>query len=244
MFVEPRYILLMGPSGTGKTRFINILAGTKLPEGHNLEPCTRTVECTTVMLDGQPVVLIDTPGLDGDYNTSKITRAISTYLRTLYKENKDLVGIVYMHRISDNRINTTTTRCFDSFHQICGEEAMYNVAVVTNMWELVEKSRAEQRVQDLIRTSYYGKATEHGAQLLHHDNTSESAKHILRNLLNKEPVQLQCQKWQPEVGPTNPDTRHRPRSESPKHQSKRRGMLRLIPCISSKDCDSPGDKAS
>ena len=49
-----------------------------------------------------------------------------------------------MHRISDNRIGGISQRNFKMFKEMCGIEAAKNVAIVTSMWDEVDKGRGEQ----------------------------------------------------------------------------------------------------
>jgi len=182
----------MGPAGSGKTRFINDLTGTTLAEGAmSVEACTKEIEFVPLELDGQAVVLIDTPGLDAEEH-SAASRKIIQYLRLMYKEGNELTGIVYMHRITDNRISAIAIQNFASFHNMCGEDAMQNVAIVTNLWTLVRREVGEARERELTSTCYKS-AIDQGAKILRNDGAVDSAKRILRDLLNNDEVVLQCQ---------------------------------------------------
>lgn len=77
--------------------------------------------------------------------------------------------------------------------ELCGEEALKNVALVTNMWGGVTPQVEESREQEL-KDKYFGVAIEKGAQLCCHYNTPESARAILREILKNQPVVLKIQR--------------------------------------------------
>ena len=77
--------------------------------------------------------------------------------------------------------------------ELCGEEALKNVALVTNMWGGVTPQVGESREQEL-KDNYFGVAIEKGARLCRHYNTPESARAILREILKSQPVVLKIQR--------------------------------------------------
>ncbi|OSX65231.1 hypothetical protein POSPLADRAFT_1134493 [Postia placenta MAD-698-R-SB12] len=190
-----KFIVVVGPSGTGKTRFINLASEQSLPEGNDsVELCTRTIQTVELMLDEQPVVLIDAPAFDAPGVRDRSKRTIATFLRMLHKQETDLVGIIYMHRIVDNRMGTASVDGFRAFKELCGDAAMPNAAIVTTMWDLVQAGVGEARESEL-RTADHGfrSAIDGEAKLRRHYNTAESAKNILRELLRNTPKPLRCQ---------------------------------------------------
>jgi len=60
-------IAVMGPTGVGKSSFINLAtqSETKLPVSDGVDSCTSTVDAAPAFeLDGRRVILYDTPGFD------------------------------------------------------------------------------------------------------------------------------------------------------------------------------------
>lgn len=94
------------------------------------------------------------------------------------------------------RVGGTSRRNFDMFQKLCGQDAMKNVVIATNMWELVNDSNvAEARHQELITQDIFFKpAIEAGANILQHHNTKQSGEAIIRALLSCQPVPLQIQR--------------------------------------------------
>lgn len=69
---------------------------------------------------------------------------------------------------------------------------MANVVLVTNMWGAVPSDKGAQREREL-RDRYFKDAMEHGARMVRHDNTLNSAQSILLDVLHKDPRILQIQ---------------------------------------------------
>ncbi|KAI1114496.1 P-loop containing nucleoside triphosphate hydrolase protein [Nemania sp. NC0429] len=168
------FILVMGMTGSGKSSFIADCTGRKDVEiGHDLESCTNSVAIFRENLNGRDVYLIDTPGFD-DTNKEdvEILTAVAHYLSVSYANNVSVNGILYLHRISDTRIGSSTRRNLEMMKALCGEDAFENVAVVTTMWraddsepELAKQRAREQELQDV----YLHDMATRGSQIIRHD---------------------------------------------------------------------------
>ncbi|KAK7033306.1 GTP-binding protein A [Favolaschia claudopus] len=190
-------IAVMGPTGVGKTSFINLVSGSNLRVGRNLVSCTSVVQVEPpFLLDGRAVTLIDTPGFD-DTNRSDadILKQIAAFLATTYQNGKKLAGVIYIHRISDVRMGGISTRNFRMFRQLCGESTLKNVVIVTNMWGEVSREVGEAREAELASDDRFFKPVlDQGAKLLRHDNTTESAQAILHYIFGNQPLSLRIQR--------------------------------------------------
>ncbi|KAI5986172.1 hypothetical protein EDD15DRAFT_2389973 [Pisolithus albus] len=179
----------MGATGTGKSTFVNLASGSKLPVGRGLQSCTSDVMTSKpFILNGNIVTLIDTPGFD-DTNRSdtEILRSIAAYLSNTYEQGAKLAGIIYMHRISDTRVGGTSSRNFRIFRELCGETTLRNVLIVS-------PELGEERERELASSSKFFKPIlDKGARMLRHTNTRESAHAILRHLVNAQAHTLQIQ---------------------------------------------------
>jgi len=87
-----------------------------------------------------------------------------------------------MHRISDRRMSRASIENYQLFRKICGDMAVENVAIVTNMWEKVPPDTGAQREQEL-RQRYFEDSIRRGARMCRHDNTAISAQRILLEIL-------------------------------------------------------------
>lgn len=100
-----------------------------------------------------------------------------------------------MHRISDVRMGGISTRNFKMFRQLCGADALQNVAIVTNMWGSVSEEVGEAREQELASKEHFFKPVlDKGAKFLRHHNTLDSAHIILRHLITNRPMALRIQR--------------------------------------------------
>ncbi|KDQ22972.1 hypothetical protein PLEOSDRAFT_1014870, partial [Pleurotus ostreatus PC15] len=147
---------LMGPQGAGKTTFINVAAGSNtVVVGHALNSCSKEVQAFEIDYQGQRVVLADTPGFD-DTNMSdtEVLNIIANWLKTTYRNKVKLTGIIYMHRISDNRMAGTPMRNLKLFAKLCGTVAAEGVVMTTTMWDIVEAETGRAREKEL-RDDYW-----------------------------------------------------------------------------------------
>lgn len=102
-----------------------------------------------------------------------------------HRKQRNVVGIVYMHDITENR---TSKRIVDSYNWLmktCGSDAKRNLAIVTTMWDVASGTdcagRFEGREKDLRDGEpCFKNALSNGASLQRHNNTRGSALAILR----------------------------------------------------------------
>ncbi|KAF5354511.1 hypothetical protein D9757_013410 [Collybiopsis confluens] len=192
-------VAVMGATGSGKSTFINKVSGTdEMVTGSSLESCTDQIQFSSLFkLNGRDVCLIDTPGFD-DTNKKDvdILQHIGGYIGAAYENGVKLAGVLYLHRISDNRVSGVTKRNLRVFHKLCGPEAMKNVVVVTTRWDRATEQEGASRISELqTNRGFLGEAVSNGAVIVQHrENTTESARKILSELLAKsDPVPLQIQ---------------------------------------------------
>jgi len=76
---------------------------------------------------------------------------------------------------------------------MCGDRALRNVVIVTNMWGKVTPEVGADRERELA-SNFFKHALDNKAQLLSHGDTTESAHNIIRAILDKRQVTLQIQK--------------------------------------------------
>ena len=54
-----------------------------------------------------------------------------------YKKEILLSGLLFTHRIADNRMGGSAIKYLKMFHNLCGVEALKNVVLVATMWDQV-----------------------------------------------------------------------------------------------------------
>ena len=91
-----------------------------------------------------------------------------------------------------------SNRNLKMFKKLCGEDALKNAIVVTTRWDdIPEKDREAmgKREDELMKTQgkFFEPLIAAGGQYLRHDNTYGSARRIMNQLLDNDPVALQIQ---------------------------------------------------
>ena len=77
--------------------------------------------------------------------------------------------------------------------KLCGDAALENAVLVTNMWGEVAPDIGGAREEELSR-DFFKPALDEGAQMVRHQNTPESAQNIVRKIVNNHPVALRIQR--------------------------------------------------
>lgn len=101
----------------------------------------------------------------------------------------------------------TSRRNFRLFRELCGDDNLCKVLVVTTMWSSVDPQVGETREQELgTSDDLFKPVLDEGAQLVRHDGTLESAQGILRRLIHNEGTALRIQRELVDEGKEFADT--------------------------------------
>ncbi|KAF9033114.1 hypothetical protein BJ165DRAFT_1515731 [Panaeolus papilionaceus] len=185
-------ILLVGPSGSGKSSFVEALNSLRpdMPLGiakNQLDGATQTVSIYRlqgVYYRGRPLFLVDTPGFsDPKISEMKVLNSLRMWRRRSDISNyfDTFVRVLYMHPITDTRLPKSRRRCIAMIQSFWGEWNKPRVTFVTTMWDKLTKgtdsrSKAEVRVKALARMWEKWGST---GSVRRFDNTIESAFEIL-----------------------------------------------------------------
>lgn len=95
---------------------------------------------------------MDTPGFD-DTNVSdtEILTRIADWMKDTYDEGSLLSGIIYLHRISDPRMDGASMKNLRMFRKLCGPNNLRNVILATTMWEKIPEAEGVTRESQLKR---------------------------------------------------------------------------------------------
>ncbi|QRV94467.1 50S ribosome-binding GTPase [Ceratobasidium sp. AG-Ba] len=186
---------LFGGTGVGKSTFANDASGGHLAVGRDLHACTKVVtQSPEFEVDGQRVVLIDTPGFDdNDVSDVGTLKEIAAFMSESYGAGQRLTGIIYLHRISDNRMGGSSARTFNLFRRMCGTDSLKNVVIATNMWSM-PPTEMENRRQDQLQNEFFKPALDERARLVRRATPGrESAHEIIRKLVGQQarPTRIQ-----------------------------------------------------
>ncbi|KDN34462.1 hypothetical protein RSAG8_12439, partial [Rhizoctonia solani AG-8 WAC10335] len=194
--MDASVILLFGCTGTGKTSFANIASGSEMEVGKGIRTTQHLEASKVFQVDDQPIMVVDCPGFNDTYLTeTEILRRLADFLIKAYESKYKIVGLLYVHKISDTRVGGASFRHMNMFKALCGSDAFKNVVYVTNMWS---KPPTEDEVlrEDELRHSdeFFGKPLANGAQMARHNNTPESALDIIRKILGRGQVVTKLQR--------------------------------------------------
>ncbi|KAH7925390.1 kinase-like protein [Leucogyrophana mollusca] len=194
---EDMIIAVMGPTGTGKSSFINAARRRSSARvGHTLESCTqhvRAFSCLHPDGSGRNIVLVDTPGFDDTQRTDcDVLKEIAVWLEATYKKHITLTGILYFHSISESRMRGAPIRNLSMFEELCGVGALQNVILTTTMWDEVPIELGNRR-EDQLRTQFWKPFMDHGSRVTRFSSTFQSAWEIIDKFhtADRQPIQLQ-----------------------------------------------------
>lgn len=159
---------------------------------------TETEECqiVPVQLGEELVYVVDTPGFDDtDRSDAEILEEITRFLATQYECGIKLRGIIFLHRITDIKMQGSALTNFHIFQELCGEEALGNVILLTTMWDQLDNVGVGTRRQHELREEYWSSMIEHGSHVRKfHPASASLAEALVCRLLEKDNVVLQIQK--------------------------------------------------
>ncbi|TLD22139.1 hypothetical protein PspLS_08119 [Pyricularia sp. CBS 133598] len=180
------FIAVMGVTGCGKSSLISLCCKGRVRIGHDLQACTAVVDVYPFELSPtQTVFLIDTPGFDDtNRSDSDVLREIASWLTTSFRSKILLHGIIYLHRISDPRMQGSARKNLMMFKKLCGDDALKKVILATTMWDIVPPETAEARQAELVNTpEFWGYMVSKGSRVFMHHNTIGSARKIIESLI-------------------------------------------------------------
>ncbi|KAG6331812.1 hypothetical protein ID866_7280 [Astraeus odoratus] len=180
-------IAIMGATGSGKSNFINKLTGRKEKKAaRSLQSATQNIKEFKLDRDGRHYVFVDTPSFDDiDRSDREVLRTIADWLDKKYRGRVKLAGVVYTHRITDNRMSGSACKNLDLFTKICGDNAAKRVRLVTTMWDTAANlTMAESRVEQL-EGNFWKPLLDVGVRHERFRNTTENAWGIVNGLIGE-----------------------------------------------------------
>lgn len=139
---------------------------------------------------------MDTPGFDDtNRKDTDILKEIARWLGETYQNKIKIRGILYLHRISDNRMGGCARKNLIMFKNLCGPQAIENVIFLTTFWEKVTEEVGKSREMTLQSTEdFWGFFVRRGAKVDRHWNNSDSAlstiARFVPGLADKPPAEI------------------------------------------------------
>ncbi|KAI1201686.1 hypothetical protein F5X97DRAFT_10803 [Nemania serpens] len=188
----------MGLTGVGKSTFISHLTGGAAQASGSLDSCTQSVrEYTCTRFEDIDVRLIDTPGFDdSDRSDASVLKDVSRWLGEKYRQQILLHGVIYLHRITDMRMQMSSWRSLRALKSVCGKDALRNVYLATTMWEkLASEAEGLEREARLLEPKYWGDMEKQGCKIQRLQNNASSASALVQRIIDgSQPMVLQIQR--------------------------------------------------
>ena len=151
--------------------------------------------------DGYEITLIDTPGFNDTFKSeTAVLKNIASWLDLTYRNppHTKLNGIIYMQAITDRRMYGSTLRNLLMFRELCGENPLKNVILVTTGWGTAAAAgRLDQATQNerQLRTEpqFWENMIKRGSDIKKFEDTRKSALDIIFSLVDRDPVVLKIQ---------------------------------------------------
>jgi len=183
---EDIFIFVIGPTGAGKSNFINVATRKEEAKvGHTLSDGTTAVQGVRCPYSdhgrNRYVVFVDTPGLEPD-NGAVFEKKIELWWK-LHAKGRIAAGILYIHPITNRKMTNPPTSNLLGLDSLCGGQICKKIVLVTTMWS--SNVAAEEKREEAIRTNYWKKMLDGGSGMVRFENTTESAWHVVNSLLQR-----------------------------------------------------------
>jgi len=185
--INPTSIIVFGATGAGKSSFLDALSGTQARDvGDTLTSQTMDITSTIATVGGKRYTLVDTPGFDDTTRSNaEILRSLADFLEKMMREKRQIGGIIYLHRITDNRVGGAALKMLHIFDALVGVNAMKNVVLVSTMWDLVNNDVGEER-EAALKKSFWSEMANRGAVVARHDGSPANALAIVEKALDRQ----------------------------------------------------------
>ncbi|KAF8065328.1 P-loop containing nucleoside triphosphate hydrolase protein [Lyophyllum atratum] len=189
----------MGPTGAGKSTFVNKLMNRIVASvGDDLDSHTMHIQPFLYTRSAGRIVVVDTPGFDNTYiEDHEILSRLADWLAQSHAAKLKLAGVIYFHRINDNRMARTARQNLGVFGALCGQTASKKIILTTTMWNDVSKEEGE-RTEAQMRDEFWKEMLALGSRMFRLQDVDYSAKEIVEfilgsDILDVEPLHIQRQ---------------------------------------------------
>lgn len=144
---------------------------------------TSKIEAVPVNVGQTRAIIVDTPGFDDSKRpNAEILHEISKILTYQYEMGSPLKGIIYIHSIADVRFRGSAGLNLRILRQMCGDQALRNVMLITSRWDQVMPSQGADRERNL-REDFWKEMLRKGSRMNRFQGTHDSAAALVSQLL-------------------------------------------------------------
>ncbi|KAF2210299.1 hypothetical protein CERZMDRAFT_91209 [Cercospora zeae-maydis SCOH1-5] len=109
-------------------------------------------------------------------------------MQDTYNEGSLLSGIIYLHRITDIRMEGPSLKNLRMMKKLCGSQTLRNVVLATTMWENMTPDAGMQRKKELEH-NFWKDLLDEGAKIARVTNQSgEEARSLVRAVMKNRPT--------------------------------------------------------
>ena len=140
------------------------------------------------------ITLVDTPGFnDTTKSDTEVLTDICAWMSSNYRKGKLLSGIIYLHRITDVRMDGSSVKYVKMFQRLCGPNALQNVLLTTTRWSKVDQEEGERHEGELRNGNFWGGLITEGAAVARFMGSRESGLELIDKLMGNKPKPLDIQ---------------------------------------------------
>jgi hypothetical protein len=145
--------------------------------------------------EGKKFSIIDTPGFNDTYRSDNdVLKELADWLLESYRDGVKISGIVYLHRISDPRMEGSALRNLRMFRKLCGDEFMKNVILGTTFWDVVDEETGAAREDELLQTDgFFKDMKERGCDVVRISDDRNTCLELLSRFAAKPPTVMRIQ---------------------------------------------------
>ena len=158
-------------------------------------PATKLVQAYSFSAHGHQFTLIDSPGFDDtDVDDEEIFTALVEWLEQSYRKGQRLTGLLYLHRIIDNREKGSDLRNLRMFKKLCGAGNFANIILGTTWWDQEEADIARAREKVLKETpEFWGDMVAKGSRVERISLERQQCVDLLLSLATNDETTLRVQ---------------------------------------------------
>ncbi|KAF9044030.1 hypothetical protein BJ165DRAFT_1528606 [Panaeolus papilionaceus] len=187
-------VLLMGPTGAGKSSFIEALglnSAEKISSGR-LEGFTQSVSTyrlNNVQYGGKLVYLVDSPGFaDTKISEMTIVSMLEKWIRDGGSDHtrEFFDCILYLTPVNCVRLPGSQRRVLKTFQEITGISTSDQITITTTMWDMIHGEQAVMRAErtfQQLENDIWKSFLDKGARIDKFHNTQASALSIIDQAL-------------------------------------------------------------
>ncbi|KAF2746414.1 hypothetical protein M011DRAFT_478035 [Sporormia fimetaria CBS 119925] len=190
-------VAVMGVTGAGKSTLIQrITQNRNIVIGHGLKSETQKTTAYQFRHGRRVYTLVDCPGFNDTIRSDQdVLEDITSWLSQNYGSGQLLSGIIYLHPISDTRVQGSTMTQFRVFKELCGDAFYSNIVLGTTFWSKVCAAEGEARERQLFSTrGMLGDMRDLGAEVVRVSEDRSECLRLIERFTGKTRTGMRVQK--------------------------------------------------